>query len=107
MPRPITVTLKHDLGADEARKRVRDGFGKLSSSLSGGMMFKFSEDWTSADQLRFEARGLGQTITGVIDVFPEHVRIEATLPNVLASIAEIITGKLEKEGTILLENKRA
>ena len=107
MARPITVTISHTLGQEEARRRVREGFGKLSSSLSGGMMFKFTEDWTSADQLRFEAKGLGQTITGVIDIFPQHVRIEATLPNVLASIAEIVTGRLEKEGTILLENKGA
>ena len=105
MPRPISVTLAHNLGADEARRRVREGFGKLTSSLSGGMMFKFAEDWTSADQLKFEAKGLGQTITGVIDIFPQHVRIDAVLPNVLAAIAEIITGKLEKEGTLLLEKK--
>ncbi len=105
MSRPITVTLSHDLGVEEARKRVREGFGKLSSSLSGGMMFKFEENWTGADQLRFEARGLGQHIAGVIDIFPQHVRIEATLPGVLASIAEIVTGKLEREGTLLLEKK--
>lgn len=105
MARPITVTLSHTLGVEEARRRVRDGFGKLSSSLSGGMMFKFSENWASEDQLKFEAKGLGQTIAGVIDVFPQHVRIQATLPNALAAIAEIITGKLEKEGTLLLEQK--
>lgn len=105
MPRPITVTLSHSLGVEEARRRVREGFGKLSGSLSGGMMFKFSEAWTSEDQLKFEAKGLGQTIDGVIDIFPQHVRIQATLPNVLAAIAEIITGKLEKEGTLLLEKK--
>ena len=105
MPRPITVTLKHDLGADEARKRVRDGFGKLSSSLSGGMMFRFEEAWTSEENLRFTARGLGQTIDGAVDVFPNHVRIEATLPGLLASLAEIIAGRVEKEGQILLEKK--
>lgn len=105
MPRPITVTISHDLGADEARRRLRDGFGKLKSSMAGGMMFAFDEQWTGPDQLRFEAKGLGQTISGVIDVFPQHVRIEAMLPNVLASLAEIITGKLQKEGALLLERK--
>jgi hypothetical protein len=105
MARPVTVTLKHDLGADEARRRLREGFDRIKSSLSGGMMFAFSETWASDNQLRFQAKGLGQTIDGVIDVFPQHVRIEATLPGVLASLAEIITGKLEKEGTLLLEKK--
>lgn len=105
MARPITVTLSHDLGVAEARHRLREGFGKIKSSLSGGMMFVFEENWTDENQLRFLAKGLGQTIVGVIDVFPQHVRIEATLPNLLASLAEIITGKLQKDGTLLLEKK--
>ena len=105
MARPVTVTLSHDLGADGARQRLRDGFGKIKQSLSGGMVFAFEETWTGENQLRFQAKGLGQTIDGVIDIFPQHVRIEAILPGVLASLAEIITGKLEKEGTLLLEKK--
>lgn len=105
MARPVTVTLSHELGAEEARRRLREGFGRIKSSLSGGMMFAFDETWTSDNQLRFQAKGLGQTIDGVIDVFPQHVRIEAILPGVLASLAEIVTGKLEKEGALLLEKK--
>jgi len=105
MARPVTVTLKHDLGADDARRRLRDGFGKIKQSLSGGMVFAFDERWTGDNQLRFTAKGLGQTIDGVIDIFPQHVRIEAVLPGVLAALADIITGKLEKEGTLLLEKK--
>ncbi|MEZ5897477.1 MAG: polyhydroxyalkanoic acid system family protein [Parvularculaceae bacterium] len=105
MARPVTVTLSHDLGVEEARKRIRESFGKLKTAMTGGMMFKFTETWESEDKLTFTARGLGQTITGVIDVFPQHVRIEAVLPGLLASLAETVTGKLEKEATILLEKK--
>lgn len=105
MPRDVSITLNHDLGKDEARRRIRDGSAKLQSQLGGGFAFKFAETWTSEDQLTFEAKGLGQHIIGRIDVFPAHVRIEATLPGLLASLAEIITGKLQKEGTLLLEKK--
>lgn len=105
MPRPVTVTISHDLTIEEARKRMREGFEKITSQLSGGLMFKFSEEWIGEDTLTFEARGLGQHITGRIDVFPQHVRIECVLPNLLASIAETITGKVEKEGRLLLEKK--
>ncbi|WP_425408896.1 polyhydroxyalkanoic acid system family protein [Hyphococcus sp.] len=105
MARPVTVTVSHELGADEARKRVREGFGRLKGAMSGGMMFKFTEEWTSEDRLSFTARGLGQTITGTIDIFPQHVRIEAMLPGLLAAVAETITGKVEREGQILLEKK--
>ncbi|MEL7486678.1 MAG: hypothetical protein AAGJ87_05610, partial [Pseudomonadota bacterium] len=67
MARPVTVTLSHDLGKDEARRRITSGFDQLKSSMTGGMMFKFTEEWTSEDRLSFTARGLGQTITGTID----------------------------------------
>lgn len=105
MPRPVTVTVSHELGRDEARRRIAEGFTKFRGSMTGGMMFNFSEEWTGEDTLAFTAKGLGQTIVGKIDVFPAHVRIEATLPNLLASIAETITGKMEKEGRMLLEKK--
>ena len=105
MPREVTVTLSHDLGQEEARRRIREGFDKIKGQLTGGMMFKFTEDWTSDDQLSFTAKGLGQNIFGTIDVFPAHVRIQATLPGLLASLAEIITGNLQKQGTLLLEKK--
>ena len=105
MARPVTVTISHDLGRDEARTRVRDGFDKLKNAMTGGMMFKFTEEWTSEDTLSFTAKGLGQTITGTIDVFPAHVRIIATLPGFLASIAETVAGRVEQKGKLLLEQK--
>ncbi|MEO1135674.1 MAG: polyhydroxyalkanoic acid system family protein [Pseudomonadota bacterium] len=105
MSRPVTVTISHDLGKEEARTRVRNGFDKLKSAMTGGMMFKFDETWTSEDTLSFTAKGLGQNITGAVDVFPAHIRITATLPGFLATIAETIAGRVEKEGTLLLEHK--
>ena len=105
MARPVTVTLSHDLGLEEARRRFREGAGKLQEQLAGGMMFKFSENWETEDRLTFTAKGLGQTITGEIDIFPEHVRITAMLPGVLAAIAETIAGRVEKQGKLLLEKQ--
>jgi len=105
MSRPVTVTISHDLGKEEARNRLANGFDALKSSIAAGMVLKFTEEWTREDQLTFHARGLGQTIDGVIDVFPQHVRIVVTLPGFLAAIAEQIAKRLEKEGTLLLEKK--
>lgn len=105
MARPVTVTISHDLGKDEARTRVREGFDKLKGAISGGLMFKFQEEWTSEDTLSFTAKGLGQNITGTIDIFPQHVRIIATLPGLLATIAETVAGRVEKQGKLLLEHK--
>ena len=105
MARPVTITISHDLGKDEARNRVREGFDKLKGAMTGGMMFKFKEEWSNEDTLSFTANGLGQNITGAIDIFPQHIRITATLPGVLASLAETFAGRVEKEGKLLLEQK--
>lgn len=105
MPRPVTVTISHDLGQEEARRRFRDGFGKFRDEFTGGMMFQFTEKWETEDKLTFSAKGLGQHITGEIDIFPQHVRITAVLPGLLASLAETISGRVEKQGQILLEKK--
>ena len=61
MARPVTITLSHDLGRDEARRRVREGFDKLKGAMTGGMMFNVSEEWTSDDTLQFTGKGLGQS----------------------------------------------
>jgi hypothetical protein len=105
MARPVTVTISHDLGLEGARARIDAGFTKLKSQIAGGFLFKFNEEWTRSDQLTFTAEGFGQTITGVIDIFPQHVRIHAVLPDLLASIAETISGKVAREGKHLLEKK--
>ncbi len=105
MPRAITVTLNHELGQEEARRRIEHGFVKLKESLSGGANFSFEETWVDDDRLSFHARGMGQKVDGSIDIFPEHVRVEARLPILLAMLAEQITGAVEEEGKLLLEKK--
>ena len=108
MPRDVTVTLSHDLGKEGARQRIQEGAQQIVSALGGGaagMLLNVSEEWTGEDQLSFIAKGLGRTIKGRIDIFPAHIRIEATLPNVLATLAELISGKVEKEARLLLEKR--
>lgn len=105
MARPVTVTISHELGKDEAKTRVREGFDKLKGAMTGGMLFKFTQEWTSEDTLSFTAKGMGQDIVGTIDIFPQHVRITATLPGLLASLAETVAGRVEKQGKLLLEHK--
>ena len=107
MARTITINLSHDLGEDEARRRVKEGFEKITSQLAGGIMVNVNETWLTENSVEFEAHGLGVKISGTIDIFPNDVRIIATLPGLLASLAETIMGRVENEGRVLLENKKA
>jgi hypothetical protein len=106
MPRPICINIPHSLGRDEARRRIEQGFGRISQQMAGGMagIVAFQEHWQN-DRLHFEANSLGQKITGRIDVLADAVHLEVDLPEFLAMLAERIKGRLTSETKLLLEKK--
>jgi hypothetical protein len=106
MARPITVTIPHTLGKDEAKKRISEGFDRLRQQMTGGLgaMLTFNQQW-DGDRLNFDGGGLGQKITGRMDVRADSVEFQVDLPDMLAAIADKITGKLKSEGQKLLEKK--
>jgi hypothetical protein len=59
----------------------------------------------SGDTLTFQMRGLGQSAAGTIAVFEDNLRIDVTLPWLLASLAQRLAPALRREATLLLENR--
>ena len=55
-----------------------------------------------SDRLHFSGRGLGQQITGTLDVLAESVHLQVDLPEILAVIAERLTQRVRQEGQKLL-----
>jgi hypothetical protein len=110
MARPISVSIPHNLGKAEARKRIETGFGQMRQNMLGGTagmlgkMFTIQDHW-EGDQLQFEGAGMGQKLTGRLDVREDAVQIQIDLPDMLAAIADKITGALKTEGQKLLEKK--
>ena len=110
MARPVSVTIPHSLGKEEARKRIEAGFGQMRQNMLGGAagmmakMFTLTDQW-EGDQLQFEGSGMGQKLTGRLDVREDAVLIQIDLPDMLAAIADKITGTLKAEGQKLLEKK--
>ena len=103
MSKPVVVNVPHDLGRAEARRRLEGGFGRIREQI-GGKAFAF-EERLEGDRLHFDAGAFGQKVTGRVDVMEASVRIEVDLPWILASIAQKLQGRLQKEGTLLLEKK--
>ena|SRR5436190_13682443 len=103
MAQPMTVTIPHQLGRDEARRRIEEGMSQFVQQV-GGMAQDYRQSW-SGDRLNFSARVMGQGITGAIDVLETAARIELVLPGLLGMMAGKIKGRLQQEGQILLEKK--
>jgi len=102
MSKPVTVTIPHELGREEARKRIEAGFGDLSRHLGG--IGAVTRAW-DGDRLSFAFAAMGQAVSGHVDVADRAIRLEILLPNLLAMMAGKLKGRLQKEGQLLLEKK--
>lgn len=104
MNQPIVINLPHNLGAEEAKRRMQGGIGRLKDHIPGGAA-DVRSSW-EGDRMHLDVRALGQEVTGHIDVMDTKVRLEFTLPAFLALFAGTIEGLLTDKGTELLEDKR-
>ena len=100
MSQPIVVTLPHQLGKDEAVRRLRASFSNAQSGGAG--LFVFENQW-SGDRVDFRASMLGQNTTGTIDVTENQVRHEVQLPWLLSLLANRAKALVEKQGKLMLE----
>jgi hypothetical protein len=98
----VTAMVSHGLGKVEAVRRLRDGFARTNGHL--GPIAIEQETW-EGDTLRFRVRALGQTAAASIEVLEDALRIEVTLPALLAKVARRFLPILRKETTLLLEKK--
>jgi hypothetical protein len=103
MTAPLVVSIPHRLGRQEAVRRLKNGLGRARTDF-GHLMTIEEETWTG-DRVSFRLRALGQAASGVIDVEDDHLRLEVSLPWLLAKLSEKLIPAIRKEGTLLLEKK--
>ncbi len=103
MSKPLIVSIPHRLGKEEALRRMKAGFGSVRASYATCSRCTGSVDRRSAGSSGISA--MGQAVSGTIDVADDHVRLEVTLPWLLAALAEKIAPLIRKEGTLMLEKK--
>ena len=104
MASPITISIPHQLGRAEARRRIEDGFAKIIKLLPGSSEVP-SQRW-EGDQLLFSVAALGQTVSGAIQVHDTTVAMEIELPGILRVIASGLKERLQKKMGQLLLTKR-
>jgi hypothetical protein len=100
MTTPITVSIPHQLGRAEARRRIQDGFGNISRQFPGSSAL-CSQRW-DGDRLSFSVGALGQSISGTIDVLDDSVAMRIELPGVLGLIANRLKARLRNAAQLLL-----
>jgi hypothetical protein len=103
MSDPVAVIIAHRLGKSEAVRRLKEGFARTKGQL-GSMITVDQETWEGGT-LHFRMRALGQSAAGTIEVLDDVLRIELSLPWLLAKAAERLLPILRKEAALLLEKK--
>jgi hypothetical protein len=103
MSKALVVSIPHQLGRAEAERRIKSGLATVRTHYSA--LFHIQEENWTGDRLLFNISTLGQSASGLIDFADDHVRLEVTLPWLLALIAEKLTPAIRKEATLMLEKK--
>ncbi len=103
MATPLSVRIPHQLGRAEARRRIESGFANIVGQLPGGNG-SFSQRW-DGDRLTFSVSGMGQTVSGAVEVFDTSVTMDLELPGLLGTLASGLKGRIQKAGQLLLTRK--
>jgi hypothetical protein len=101
MNKSITLTFPHSLPQQEARRRIEQALVQMEQQAAQAKLLNFRQTW-QGDRLNFVAQMLGQEVSGFVDVLPETVAMEVTLPGFLAFVADAVRGRLQNEGRKLL-----
>lgn len=103
MSEPLVVTIPHRLGKDEAQRRLKAGLARGRAEFASLLTIE-NEVWTG-DRLAFSVKSLGQRASGTIDVLEGAVRLEVTLPWLLARFAQAAQRVIGQKGQLMLEKK--
>lgn len=100
---PLTITIPHQLGRVEARRRIEGGFAQMLHQMPG-ISGRGTQSW-DGDRLSFAVNAVGQSVSGVVDVGESAVTIEVLLPGLLGTIASALKGRLKEAGRLLLTKR--
>lgn len=103
MQQSIQVDIPHNLGREEAQRRIAANTHKLQGFIPGGA--QVTSNWVGS-RLDMAVTAMGQQVDAQIDVEEQHVRCRLQLPPLLAMLAKPIEAMLRsKGGELLLEDK--
>jgi hypothetical protein len=103
MSDPLVVMIPHRLGKDEAVRRIKAGLGRAEAEFA--RLITLEEQAWSGDRLTFRVKSLGQRASGIIEVYDGAVRLEVTLPWLLARFAHAAQRVIGQKGQLMLQKK--
>lgn len=103
MPKPLIVSISHQLGKEEAVRRLKAGLGSVRSQY--GQLLHIDEEIWSGDRLAFRVTVMRQQASGTVAVEEDRVQLEVVLPWLLAGMAHGVQAMIRARGERMLEKK--
>ena len=103
MNETVTITVSHRLGKEGAVRRLKEGLANANGQL--GSMIAIDEQTWQGDMVSFRMRALGQSAAASIEVLEDALRVDVSLPWLLAKAAKRLLPALREQATLLLEKK--
>ena len=98
----MRVPITHNLGRDEARRRLQARSGDIATLMPGGMA-EVTVNWPSEDRMDLCVKAMGKTVDSYIEVGDSAVTVVIDLPPALAFFAPLVRGAVEKNAQKLLK----
>ena len=98
----MRVTLPHNLGREEVRRRMHKHGHEIGGYFPPGMA-TVETSWPDEDVMELVITAAGQRITGGIEVEDESVTIDMDLPPMLGFLRGTLERAVRKHGGKLLE----
>ena len=103
MSAPFVVSIPHQLGREEAIRRLKGGLARAAAAVP---VLSVDEERWDGDRMNFRVRALGQVASGLIEVADDHVRVEVLLPWLLQRFAEVAQTAIRHRGQLLLTKSK-
>ena len=101
MTQPIDIDLPHNLGKDEARRRIANNIHMLERQIPGGA--RVQSAW-NGDQLGLQIAAMNEAVNATIDVMESKVHLKVLLPGMLGMFGGLVQMALQQKGAALLED---
>lgn len=97
----MRVAIPHQLGREEARRRLKDNTGGLQGAFPGGFA-EVKSGWVDENTMTLAIEAMGQSLRGQITIEESQAVVEVDLPPALAFVEPMIQGAIEQSGRKLL-----
>src|SRR5690349_2851246 len=99
----LTITIPHQLGREEAKRRIREQTSQLLGQ-PGGLLQRVEQRW-EGDTLHFLVAAVGQSVSGTAQFTDRTVQLDIALPWMLAMLAGTMKKQIEQQGRKLLSHQ--